>query len=86
MYDYHFFIFILLFLFSILLIIFNSFVDRSGYVDLLSWLLAGIPVIGFVYLLKFPRTGITQFYVLFSAFLVAYVVVFAGERIYSLFM
>lgn len=81
LYDYHFYIFILLFLFGILIIAFNSFIERPYYIDVLSWLLMVVPAIAFVYLLKFPDANVTAYYVLFSALLIGYVVIFAGWRI-----
>lgn len=83
--SYHYYIFILLLLFSILLFVFNSFVVHHYFIDILSWILPLIPIVGFMYHLRFSDGTVTPFYVLFSAILVAYVVVFAGTKIYAMF-
>lgn len=83
--SYHYYIFILLLLFSVLLFIFNSFVVHHYFIDIVSWILPIIPIIGFMYHLRFNDGTVTPFYVLFSAMLVAYVVVFAGTKIYAMF-
>ncbi len=82
--SYHFFIFVLLFLFSILLIIFDGFIPHARSVDVVTVLLALVPVIAFVYLARFRDADTKPFYLLFSALLVMYVVVFAGTRIHTL--
>jgi len=83
--SYHYYIFILLLLFSVLLFVFNSFVVHHYFIDILSWILPLVPIIGFVYHLQFRDGTVTPFYVLFCCLLVAYVVVFAGTRIYAIF-
>lgn len=74
--DFNLYIFILCLLFASLLLMFNGFITHPVYIDIFVLILIAVPVIGFVYLLKFPRADVTAFYVLFSALLVAYIVTF----------
>lgn len=83
--NYNFYLFILLFLFSFLLIMFNSFVEHHYFVDIITWIMLVVPLFGFAYLLKFRNADAKPFYVLFSILLVAYVFVFAGTKIYAIF-
>ncbi len=83
--DTNFYVFILLFLFAVLLLLFNSFIERPFYIDLLVWILLAVPAFAFGYLLKFQNANATPFYLLFSAILVLYVLVFVVVRIYTAF-
>ncbi|MCR4323165.1 MAG: hypothetical protein NUV61_03715 [Candidatus Azambacteria bacterium] len=83
--SYHYYIFILLLMFSILLSVFNGFVVHHYFIDIISWILPLIPIFGFMYHLRFRDGTVTPFYVLFCALLAVYVVVFAGMRIYAIF-
>ena len=83
--NYNFYLFILLFVFSFLLIMFNSFIEHHYFVDIITWVMLVVPILAFIYLLKFIGASVTPFYVLFSVLLVAYVLVFAGFKIYSIF-
>lgn len=83
--DFNFFIFILLLLFSVLLLVFGAFVDQPRSAAIVAWILLTVPVIGFMYLMRFPSATVTPFYILFTALLLAYVALFGGIRIYDLF-
>ena len=83
--SYHYYIFILLLLFSILLLVFNSFVVHHYFIDIISGILPFIPIVGFLYHLRFRDGTVTPFYMLFCASLAAYVVVFVGTKIYAMF-
>jgi len=83
--NYNFYLFILLFLFSFLLIMFNSFVEHHYFVDIITWAMLVVPILAFVYLLKFRNADVVPFYALFSILLVSYVLVFAGLKIYAIF-
>lgn len=83
--DTNFYVFILLFLFAVLLLLFNSFVPHPFYIDLLVGILLIVPIISFAYLLKFQNANMTPFYLFFSAILVLYVLVFVGVRMYTAF-
>lgn len=85
MFDSHFYIFILLGLFSLLLLIFNSFIPHHWIIDALSWAMFVVPVFAALYLARFHDGVTTPFYLLFCSFLVAYIFLFAGIKIYSLF-
>lgn len=85
MFDSHFYIFILLALFSLLLLVFNSFIPHHGVIDALLWITFGVPVVATLYLARFRDGATTPFYLLFCALLVAYIFLFAGLRIYSFF-
>lgn len=82
--NYNFYLFILFFLFSFLLIMFNSFVTHHYFVDIITWAMLVVPALGFVYLLKFRNADVKPFYILFTFFLIAYVFVFAGTKIYAI--
>lgn len=82
----HYYIFILLLLFSVLLFVFNGFVVHHYFIDILSWILPLIPICGFVYHMRFRNGTVTPFYVLFCVLLVAYAVLFSGIKIYGMFM
>lgn len=77
--------FILLFLFAVLLLLFNTFIIHPLYIDVLVWVLLAIPVFSFIYLLKFQNANMTPFYLLFSAVLVLYVLVSLGVKMYAAF-
>ena len=83
--NYNFYLFILLFLFSFLLIMFNSFVEHHYFVDIITWVMLVVPILAFSYLLKFRNADVVTFYALFSILLVSYVLVFAGLKIYAIF-
>ena len=83
--NYNFYLFILLFLFSFLLIMFNSFVEHHYFVDIITWVMLVVPILAFSYLLKFRNADVVPFYALFSILLVSYVLVFAGLKIYAIF-
>ena len=83
--NYNFYLFILLFLFSFLLIMFNSFVEHHYFVDIITWVMLVVPILAFSYLLKFRNADVVPFYALFSILLVSYVLVFAGFKIYAIF-
>lgn len=83
--NHNFYIFVLLFFFGILLALFNGYVDHYRFIDIVTWILIAVPVVGFTYLLKFHDADVNAFYVFFSMLLVFYVLVFAGVRIYALF-
>ena len=83
--NYNFYLFILLFVFSFLLIMFNSFIEHHYFVDIITWVMLVVPILAFVYLLKFRNADVIPFYALFSILLVSYVLVFAGFKIYAIF-
>lgn len=83
--NHNFYLFILLFLFAFLLIMFNAFIPHHYFVDIVTWIMLTVPILGFVYLLKFRNGDVRPFYILFSVLLVAYVFVFAGTKIYAIF-
>ena len=85
MYNNNFYIFISLLVFSVLLFVFNSFIEHHFLVDIATGLAALSALAGFVYIIKFPDAEVTAFYVLYCAMLVVYILVFAGKRIYELF-
>lgn len=84
-YNANFYIFVMLLLFAVLLFVFNIFIPHHYLVDVFVGLLGVSAVAGFLYLIKFPNANMTPFYLLYSALLVGYVLVFAGTKIYSLF-
>ncbi|MBI1755281.1 hypothetical protein HYR65_03275 [Candidatus Azambacteria bacterium] len=75
----------MLFLFGVLLFAFNGFIAHPYYIDVLALILLAVPVMGFVYLLKFPNANTTPFYILFSALLGAYTLIFIIVRVYDIF-
>ncbi|OGD32400.1 hypothetical protein A3C91_05100 [Candidatus Azambacteria bacterium RIFCSPHIGHO2_02_FULL_52_12] len=83
--NHNFYIFILLFLFSVLLNMFNAFIPHDRWVDIVSWILLAVPVLAFGYLLKFQNSDVNPFYALFSSLLAIYVLVFAGTKLFALF-
>lgn len=85
MYNNNFYIFISLLIFSVLLFVFNSFIEHHFLVDIATGLAALSAFAGFIYLLKFPDSEMTAFYILYCAMLIVYILVFVGTRIYELF-
>lgn len=83
--SFHFYIFILLAIFAVLLMVFNSFIPHHWIIDALLWGVLVVPVIAFLYLARFRDGTTTPFYLLFCALLLAYIFLFAGIKIYSLF-
>ncbi len=83
--NYNFSIFILLFLFTVLLNMFNAFIPHDRWVDIVSWILLAVPVLAFGYLIKFQDAEVNAFYVLFSSLLIIYILVFAGTKLFALF-
>lgn len=83
--SFHFYIFILLTIFAVLLLVFNSFIPHHWIIDAVLWLTMAVPIVAFIYLARF-RDGITTpFYVLFCSLLIAYMVLFAGMKLYAMF-
>lgn len=83
--SFHFYIFLLLAIFALLLMVFNSFIPHHWIIDALLWIILAVPIIAFLYLVRFRDGVTTPFYVLFCSLLIGYVVLFAGMKIYSLF-
>lgn len=83
--NQNFYLFILLFMFAFFLIMFNGFVPHHYFVDVVTWIMLIVPILGFIYLLKFRNGDARPFYILFSVLLVSYVFIFAGTKIYAIF-
>ncbi len=81
----NFYIFILLFVFSVLLNMFNAYIPHDRWVDIVSWIVLVVPIIAIGYLLKFRNADMKAFYILFSVLLVGYIVIFVTTKIYALF-
>ena len=83
--SFHFYIFILLAIFAVLLMVFNSFIPHHWIIDAILWCVLAVPIFAFLYLARFRDGVTTPFYVLFCSLLIGYIVMFAGIKLYSLF-
>ncbi len=63
---------------------FTAYIPHSWTINIFLWALLTIPVIAFLYLVKYQNASVNAFYVMFTSVLVLYVLVFGVTKIYPL--